>query len=107
MTNPNSSAARTVKDVTRHDRETREAQSMAKLRLNLAGHMTGEAYFKDVDARLQAMGVSRGALARELGMNPTQCFKYFTDPQPNPTLKTVAAIEEAIVTLRRRKAQER
>ena len=80
---------------------------MTKLRLNLAGNLSGAEYFKDVDSRLAAMGVSRGALARELGMNPTQCFKYFTDPEPNPTIKTIAAIEEAIVTLRRRKAQER
>lgn len=80
---------------------------MAKLKLDLKGAETFREYFKDVDARLEKMGVSRAALGRELGMDQAQISRYFNDDDPNPTGKTIVAIEEAIVTLRRRKAQEK
>ena len=78
-----------------------------KLKLDLLGDRTFSEYFKYVDARLAAMGASRGALARELGMDGGQMNRYFTDADPNPTGKTIVAIEDAIGTLKRRKAQEK
>ena len=80
---------------------------MAKLKLNLTGTTTGREYFRDVKARLDKMGVSQNMLAREMGLDPGQLSRYFTDPEPNPSLERIVEIEEAIVTLRRRKAQEK
>ena len=80
---------------------------MAKLKLNLSGDDKNKEYFNSVDERIAAMGVSRLALARELDMDGPQFNRYFTIDHPNPTLDTIIAIEEAIVTVRRRKAQEK
>jgi len=80
---------------------------MAKLRLDLKGDSTNAEYFKELDKRLRDMGASRSALARQLDVDVAQVQRYFTDPHPNPTLDTLRAIEEAVVTIRRRKAQER
>lgn len=78
-----------------------------RLKLNLLGDDAGKDYFRTVDERLAKMGISRMALARELAMDGGQLSRYFNSDEPNPTLKTVWEIEEAIVTVRRRKAQER
>ena len=80
---------------------------MAKLNLVLLGTATGRNYFRDVKARLDKMGASQNGLARELGLDPGQLSRYFTDPDPNPSLTRLVEIEEAIVTIRRRKAQEK
>jgi len=80
---------------------------MTKLKLDLPGPPFNKAYFRSVDQRLAAMGVSRLALSRQLDMDGPQFNRYFTIDHPNPTLDTIIAIEEAIVTVRRRKAQEK
>ena len=78
-----------------------------RIRLNLVGDQPIKEYFASVDKRLADIGVSRMALARELAMDGGQLSRYFNTDDPNPTMKTVMDIEEAIVTLRRRKAQEK
>jgi hypothetical protein len=80
---------------------------MATLKLDLIGSQTMVEYFKDLDKRLLEMGASRSALARQLNADGAQVQRYFTDTDPNPTAKTLIAIEEAVVTIRRRRAQAR
>ena len=74
--------------------------------LDLKGENPAQDYFHSVDERLRAMKASRGALARQLEMNGPQLSRYFTMPNPNPTLRTIIAIERGIVTMRRRMAAE-
>lgn len=75
-----------------------------KLKIDLASDNPNRNYFKSVSDRLQAMRVSRGALARELDMDGAQLNRYFTTDDPNPTFKMLIRIEKALVTLRHRKA---
>lgn len=76
-----------------------------KLQLNLIGDQTMVEYFKGVSSRLAEIGMSRAALAREMGIGADQLGRYFNSDDPNPTVKTLVAIEEAIATLRRQRAQ--
>ena len=87
--------------------EALQTRTMAKLKLNLQGSATWREYFKDVAARLEKMGASQNMLARQMGVDAGQISRYFNDEEPNPRGTTIVAIEEALVTLRRRKAQER
>lgn len=59
-------------------------------------------YFKRVEKRIARIGISKAALAREMLILPEQLTRYMNTPRPNPTLRTVVAIERALFTLEAR-----
>lgn len=70
---------------------------------------TGKGYIPDLMARMKKWGISQNALAREMGINPSQASRWFTknpDRQVTPELNTVQRIEEAMARMIR-KAQRR
>lgn len=65
-------------------------------------------YITDLKGRLEKYKISQNALAREMGKNPTQVSRWFTDnPERRvvPELDTIQAIEAAVEKLRKRKAR--
>jgi predicted transcriptional regulator len=67
---------------------------------------TGKGYIPDLKARMKKWHISQNALAREMGINPSQASRWFT-PNParqvTPELETVQRIEEAMAKLVRRR----
>lgn len=78
---------------------------MAKITLNLTGAAPAKAYFKGVDDRLHALGYVRADLARTMNVAQDQLTRLWNHKNPNPTLNTIISIEDAIVTLRQRRAR--
>lgn len=64
----------------------------------------GPDYFRELDARLKALGITHAAFAREMGISPVQAARWFNKPQ-NPEMNTLMKIEQAVKTMRKRKAQ--
>ena len=67
---------------------------------------TGTGYIPDLKARMKKYHISQNALAREMGINPSQAWRWFTeDPkrQVVPELTTVERIEDAMAKLVRRR----
>lgn len=74
---------------------------MATVTLNL-----GKGYIPDLKARMRKYGISQNGLAREMGINPSQASRWFTDNpdrQVTPELNTVQKIEEAMARLIKRR----
>lgn len=67
----------------------------------------GDNYIEELEKRLQKHDISHGELARESGISPTQLSRWFNS-NIEPTLKNVRKIEEALLTiLRKRRRAER
>ena len=67
---------------------------------------TGKGYLPDLKARMKKWHISQNALAREMGINPSQASRWFTENparQVTPELNTVERIEEAMAVLVRRR----
>jgi predicted transcriptional regulator len=67
---------------------------------------TGKGYIPDLKARMKKWHISQNALAREMGINPSQASRWFTPTparQDTPELETVQRIEEAMAKLVRRR----
>jgi predicted transcriptional regulator len=67
---------------------------------------TGKGYIPDLKARMKKWHISQNALAREMGVNPSQASRWFTENpkrQVTPQLATVERIEEAMLKLIRRR----
>lgn len=65
-------------------------------------------YIVDLKGRMERYKVSQNALAREMGKNPTQVSRWFTDNEARrvvPELDTIQLIEAALERLRKRKAR--
>jgi transcriptional regulator with XRE-family HTH domain len=66
----------------------------------------GARYIDDLAARMDKAQISQGALAREMGMDPTHVSRWFTknpNRQVSPTMETVERIEVAMADLKGRK----
>lgn len=63
---------------------------------------TGKGYVPDLMARMKKWKISQNALAREMGINPSQASRWFTknpDRQVTPELMTVQRIEESMARM--------
>lgn len=66
----------------------------------------GKGYIADLKTRMKRFKISQNALAREMGINPSQASRWFTtnpDRQVSPELATVERIETAMAVLVRRR----
>lgn len=64
-------------------------------------------YIADLKRRMDKLKISQNALAREMGKNPTQVSRWFTDNEERrvvPEVDTMVKIEEALEKLRKRRA---
>jgi transcriptional regulator with XRE-family HTH domain len=67
----------------------------------------GSGYVEDLAKRMKKHKISQAALARELGLGPSQVTRWFTkNParKVTPQLSTAERIEEAMLRLQRRRA---
>lgn len=77
---------------------------MAELRINIG---EPKDYIRDLVKRLDEYHITNRQLADEMGVDTTAVSRWLNNPDSNPTLKTVIAIEKAIITLRRRMRTQR
>jgi predicted transcriptional regulator len=65
-----------------------------------------EDYTGDLKKRLQKLGISQGALARELGLQESQISRWFNKPV-QPRVANIMKIEAAVAAIRKRMEKER
>lgn len=69
----------------------------------------GGDYVKLLSKRLSEMEISHNALARQMGVAPSQVSRWFNRPNMTPSLQSIARIEQAIfeITSSREKSKKR